>query len=194
MCHPDGHTSGQLFDSVNDETFDTLKLIPTLRGVTETGPWTWHGWQRSLDDAMRKSLQDTLHSEQPIADEDVDALLAFLATRRHPVRSLDPSKATIREQGKMLFHGKAGCIQCHRSPFWTSDRVIDVGLGYSQQFFEGLNPPSLRGLRDRRRYLHDGRARSLQDLLLRHHRPESLGHESLNGQERSSLIQFLNSL
>src|SRR5262249_48765774 len=42
-CHIDGHTNGQNFDTLNDESYGNPKLTPTLRGVTRTGPWTWHG-------------------------------------------------------------------------------------------------------------------------------------------------------
>ncbi|MCA9114481.1 MAG: hypothetical protein KDA79_05305, partial [Planctomycetaceae bacterium] len=47
-CHPGGHTAGQSFDTLNDGTYDTHKLTPTLHGVVHTSPWTWHGWQTSL--------------------------------------------------------------------------------------------------------------------------------------------------
>ena len=53
-CHTDGHTSGQVFDTRNDQSYGTPKLIPSLRGVAETGPWTWHVWQTDLKDAMRR--------------------------------------------------------------------------------------------------------------------------------------------
>ena len=51
-CHSDGHTNGLSFDTLNDGRQDlstahlrSRKKVPTLRRVTHTGPWTWHGWQ-----------------------------------------------------------------------------------------------------------------------------------------------------
>src|SRR5262249_28171118 len=41
-CHPDGHTSGRAFDTLNDDSASNAKMSPTLRNVTKTGPWTWH--------------------------------------------------------------------------------------------------------------------------------------------------------
>jgi cytochrome c peroxidase len=56
------------------------------------------------------------------------------------------------------------------------------------------NPPTLRGLWDRGPYLHDGRAKTLQELLEFHHLPEKLGGERLTPNERDDLIAFLKSL
>ena len=56
------------------------------------------------------------------------------------------------------------------------------------------NPPSLLGLYDRGPFLHDARARTLDDLLEKYHVPEKLGGETLTPQERKLLIYFLKSL
>src|SRR5262249_13097922 len=47
-CHVDGHTCGLNFDTLNDDTYGTPKLTPSLFNVTRTGPWTWHGRQDDL--------------------------------------------------------------------------------------------------------------------------------------------------
>ena len=82
-CHTDGHTSGQTFDTVSDGNYDTYKLVPSLRGVTRTGPWTWHGWQKDLRAGLHKSLTDTMQGPKP-SDDDVTALLAYLEALRPP--------------------------------------------------------------------------------------------------------------
>ena len=88
-CHVDGHTCGLTFDTLNDDSYGNPKLTPTLRGVTKTGPWTWHGGQKDLGKAVTKSLTETMFpnrdefGRQPAA-ADVQALLAFLATLDHP--------------------------------------------------------------------------------------------------------------
>ena len=86
-CHTDGHTSGQVFDTRNDQSYGTPKLIPSLRGVAETGPWTWHGWQTDLQDAMRRSVQESMNTEKPITRDDIESLTAFMATINHPEKT-----------------------------------------------------------------------------------------------------------
>ncbi len=42
------------------------KKVPTLRRVTQTRPWTWHGWQTSLDDAMVESFTKSMQGTQAL--------------------------------------------------------------------------------------------------------------------------------
>ena len=71
-CHSDGHTNGLNFDTLNDGRQDlstahlrSRKKVPTLRRVTHTGPWTWHGWQTDLDDAMLESFTKSMQGPRP---------------------------------------------------------------------------------------------------------------------------------
>src|SRR5207302_5712690 len=82
-CHPDGHTCGRAFDTLNDDSYGNPKLTPTLRNVTRTGPWTWHGWQKDLGASVEKSFTQTMFGPRPTAEE-TKALLAFLETLEHP--------------------------------------------------------------------------------------------------------------
>ncbi len=196
-CHTEGHTSGQTFDTTNDGNYDTFKLVPSLRGVTKTGPWTWHGWQTDLRAAMRKSLNDTLCTKMEIREEDIDALLAYLATLEAPPsphRLPDGTLTPQARRGKALFEGKAGCSTCHAGRWLTTDDVYTVGLESERYAYQGFNPPSLRGLHARRRFLHDGRAESLEEVLTKYHRPEDLAGERLTQDELRDLMAWLKSL
>lgn len=196
-CHTDGHTSGQTFDTVNDGNYDTYKLVPSLRGVTHTAPWTWHGWQESLSHSVRKSFRDTMSTEIETTDADVEALLAFLATLEHPSsphRGPGGELTAAARRGKAIFNGKAGCVTCHSGDYFTSADTYSVGLESRRYFYPEFNPPSLRGVHARRRFLHDGRADSLEEVLTRHHQPEKLAGEKLTDEELKDLIAYLKSL
>jgi cytochrome c peroxidase len=190
-CHVDGHTCGLTFDTLNDDSYGNPKLTPTLRHVTKTGPWTWHGWQKDLAAGVKKSMTETMFGPQPSAEE-VAAIVAFLATIDDPPNPHESSDATKR--GEALFRGKANCIRCHEGELYTSERVYDVGLEPDGSPYRLWNPPSLLGLWERGPYLHDGRAKSLEDLLQTHHRPEKVGGKALTEQERRELIAFLKTL
>ena len=61
--------------------------------------------------------------------------------------------------------------------------------------YKGFNPPSLRGVARRAPFLHDGRARTLQDVLKVHHRPSLInGENDLTDTELANLIEYLKSL
>jgi cytochrome c peroxidase len=192
-CHTDGHTSGRLFDTLNDDSYGNAKLTPSLRGVARTGPYTWHGWQEQLEEAVHKSLVDTMFGKQQPTKDEVQALSAFLATLDHPP---NPRKgAAAVNNGRDLFLGKAGCVRCHGGEEYATPRnyalrqSVDDNSGY-----ELWNPPSLRGVVDRGPFLHNGRAETLDELLRVHHVPEKLGGEALTPDERTDLIAFLRSL
>ncbi len=192
-CHVDGHTCGLNFDTLNDDSYGTPKLTPSLYNVTKTGPWTWHGWQPDLGAGVRRSLTTTMFGREP-APGQVAALLAFLETLTpppNPQRGRDGSLSAAAQRGQALFHGKAACSRCHRPPYYTSAATYDVKLEAAGSPQQRWNPPSLIGLYDRGPYLHDGRARTLEELLQRHHVPQQVGGERLAAAERADLIAFL---
>ena len=174
-CHPDGHTCGRTFDTLNDDSYGNPKLTPTLRGVGRTGPYTWHGWQKDLGDAVEKSLTETLFGPKPSAD-DVQAVIGLPA---HARPSAEPASRAGQGRpptgARPLFLGKARCARCHAGPDYTSAKNYDVKLEADGSPFEYWNPPSLRGVSDRGPYLHDGRAETLDEVLRLDHAPEKLG-------------------
>src|SRR5262249_805579 len=180
-CHTDGHTCGLTFDTLNDDSYGNPKLTPTLRNVTKTGPWTWHGWQKDLGAAVKKSLTETMFGPEPTAEE-TKAMVAFLPTLHHPP---NPNKASdASKRGEVLFRGKASCIRCHKGEHYTSEGLYDVGLEPDGSPYPTWNPPSLRGVWDRGPFLHDGRAPTLDAVLRKHHAPEKLGGGALTDNER----------
>ena len=196
-CHPGGHTNGQTFDTLNDGNHDTYKLTPSLRGVTRTGPWTWHGWQQSLPASIRKSLPDTLSTESTPTDGDIRALIAYLGSLQHPVSPhlrADGQLDDAARRGKRLFETRAGCTDCHAGKDYTTAATYKVGLESPRLFYPEFNPPSLRGLHAKRRFLHDGRARSLEEVLGKHHRPEKLTGKPLSKSQLDDLIAYLRSI
>ncbi len=197
-CHYDGGTSAVTIDTLNDGTSFTFKTVTPLWNVHETGPWTWHGWQEHLDDAMRKSMTSTMLGPEP-SDEDVAALLAYLKTRKsppNPHRQPDGSLTEAAQRGKAIFESaKAACVQCHNGPHFTDGDIHDVGLGRRGDRYQGFNTPSLIGVHDKVRLLHDGRARSLEEVLTGDHAPQKVaGEGKLSDEELADLIAYLKSL
>lgn len=193
-CHTDGHTSGQVFDTRNDKTYGTPKLTPSLRGVVDTAPWTWHGWQTDLQDAMRRSLEESMNSEKPITGEDTEALAAYISTLSHPSNPRSESKSERIELGRQLFEGKAGCAKCHTGPTFTTADTFDGAVEDPKDQNKRYNPPTLRGVSTRRRFLHTGKAKSLEQVLSKYHRPDDLVGESLSEAEITAIVEYLKTL
>jgi DNA-binding beta-propeller fold protein YncE len=197
-CHYEGHTNAVAMDTRNDGRNGNFKTVLSLRNVADTGPWTWHGWQKDIKAAMSKSLADTMLGPE-VTDDDVTALIAYLSTLRPPpnsYRNPDGSLPEAATRGEKLFQSeRAGCARCHPPPYYTDGKVHDVGLGASNDVFKGFNPPSLLGAYDRVLYLHDGRARSLQEVLRGPHSPSHVtGQDDFTDTELQDLLEYLRCL
>jgi YVTN family beta-propeller protein len=204
-CHSEGHTNGLDFDTLNDGRQDlsmahvrSRKKVPSLRRVTKTKPWTWHGWQTSLDDSMVESFTKSMQGTKPKAEE-VKALVAYLDTLDYPVnpfRAHDGSLTPAALRGQDVFRSaKAACNTCHGGPEFTDGKIHEVGLEERDDAYPGYNPPSLRGVYDKDPYLHDGRAKTLRDALSGPHSAENVtGVGELSSHELDDLIAYLKSL
>jgi DNA-binding beta-propeller fold protein YncE len=197
-CHYGGGTNAVAMDTLNDGTVRTFKTVLSLKNVAHTAPWTWHGWQTDLRAAMRKSLTETMIGPEP-TDDDVQALVAFLGALETPPNSRrgpDGSLSAAAERGRAIFESdKAACASCHTGPYFTDGEVHDVGLGGPRDAYKGYNTPSLVGVANRVRLLHDGRAKSLEQALSGPHAPAKVaGQGELSESELADLIEYLKTL
>lgn len=195
-CHTEGHTNGSNFDTFNDGSYNSPKKTLSLRGVSQTAPYTWHGWQKSLRQLVHDSMTKSMQGPEP-TDEDLDALVAFVSTlefRRNPTHNTDGSLSPAAKRGEAVFLSRA-CNTCHTPPLYTSSNAYTVGLESEQDAYKGFNPPSLRGVYNRAPYLHQGQAQTLEEVLTQYHLPSKLnGKPDVSGKELDDLIAFLNSL
>ncbi|MEY4177145.1 MAG: hypothetical protein RLY70_719 [Planctomycetota bacterium] len=197
-CHYEGGSNAERMDTFNDGTPNTFKTVLPLYNLNDTAPWTWHGWQTDLRDAMRASLSGTMLGPEP-TDDDVEAVLTYLTHLKSPPNPHRGPKNTVSaaaQRGEQVFRGeKANCIRCHAGPQFTDGKIHDVGLGAPTDRYDGYNTPSLRGVFRKVRLLHDGRAHSLEEVLAGDHNPEKVtGKGALTPAEQSDLIEYLKTL
>ncbi|CAN5844587.1 hypothetical protein BH23PLA1_BH23PLA1_08840 [soil metagenome] len=187
-CHTDGHTNGLLADTLGDDSYGAPKRIMSLLGTGETGPWAWDGSMPSLEEQVRKSIRTTMRGNSQ-SNIQVDAIATFLRTLNPPPpppSQVDPDAVA---RGAEIFQDR-GCQRCHAPPELTTPMIFEVGfldeLGNSE-----FNPPSLRGVGQRDRFLHDGRAWSLEEVFQKFGHPNS---SRMTDEERADLIAFLKGL
>ncbi len=200
-CHTEGHTNGGLYDTFNDGRYgNPLKKTLSLRGVTKTGPWTWHGRQTDLRESIRGSFLRTMNypPDQLLKNKDeVEALMAFFETldfAPSPHRNADGSMTEAARRGQGVFE-KKGCAECHAPPHYTKPETYEVGLEEAGDAYKGFNPPPLRNLHNRGPYLHNGKAGTLEQVLTEFHSPSKVnGAPDLTPAELADLVAFLKSL
>jgi hypothetical protein len=114
------------------------------------------------------------------------------------------------ERGDALFSGKAGCNNCHVEPLWTEPgwnlhTPAELGIDSFQAdrapdgVYKTMNLAGLfvreNGLfmnpANKGRYYHDGRFKTLLDVVNHYNTRFSLG---LTAQEKSDLVEYLKSL
>ncbi|MEZ6135342.1 MAG: hypothetical protein R3C53_10575 [Pirellulaceae bacterium] len=197
-CHLDGGTNAKAMDTWNDGTELTSKSVLPLVGVTQTGPWTWHGWQNDLHESLQNSFTSTMQGKS--ADEDdIVALAAYLDSLKpppNPFRTANQQLSAAAMRGKLLFESaEVGCSQCHAGERFSDGLIHDVGLGSESDKYEGYNTPSLIGAYRKVRYLHDGRAKTLERVLTKYHRSDEIGGgQELDDSQIADLIEYIKSL
>lgn len=191
-CHTEGNTNGANFDTFNDGSYGTPKKTLSLRGVVKTGPWTWHGHQKSLRQLVHDSSIKSMQGEEP-TEAELDAVMAYLQTVDFKPKAKVETTAGLK-RGEAIFNSK-GCNACHAAPYYTTPAVYKVGLESPDDAFVGFNPPPLLGVGARSPYLHNGEARTLEKVLTEFHRPSLLtGKPDCTPTELKDLVEFLRSL
>jgi YVTN family beta-propeller protein len=191
-CHPDGHTNGLRNDNLSDKSFGAPKRVLSLLGNRNTAPFAWSGKTLSLDEQIRNSIKFTMQGDREPSDVQVEALRNYLWSFVPPP-AIDKMRANrvpdLVERGKTIFTSR-GCVECHVTPRFTSPESYDVGM-IDEQGNREFNPPSLRGVSQRRPFFHDNRAATLEDVLLKHrHQLE----DPLDPEDVTALLAFLRSL
>ncbi len=186
-CHTEGHTAGLVVDTLGDGDYGAPKLVPTLLGTRDTQPWGWDGSMELLRQQIQQSFTTTMHGE-PLSAREMEDIFAYITSLDSPPPVGEAPKDLIAE-GRKVFEAQ-GCVNCHAPPAYTTPLAVEVDL-VDEQGRNRFNPPSLRGVSQRRRFFHDGRAKSLEDVLQKvRHQLE----DPLTPKETNALLAFLRSL
>ncbi len=150
-CHPDGGDDGLAWPTPEGKR-RTLALAGRLG---EEG-FGWRGAHGKLEAHIKNTITINLRGKG-LPDADLAALSAYVRSMKAPTaRPLDTEAA----RGKVVFSGPAAdCASCHvPSRMFTDGLPHDVGGG-------AFRTPSLIGIAGRGRFFHDGRYRTLDELL-----------------------------
>lgn len=195
-CHANqGRIDGLRWDFMSDgigNAKDTISLV----NLHKTEPMN----RRATVDKALACTRGGLDSTNMLVptDQEVVDLYAYLTALR-PVPSThltpDGGLTEIAQQGKALFEGKAGCVRCHPGPYFTDQKMHNVGVLSSNEPDGRYDTPSLvEGYRTAP-YLHDGRALTLNDVLTVHNEDHLHGKtKELTEQEIDALVAYLLSL
>jgi YVTN family beta-propeller protein len=192
-CHPNGGSDGLTWDLTRDGV-GNFKKTKSLFGVKDTAPYGWEGSSPTLEDRIAGTLR-TLHQHEPEGTEvaDIAAYLRSLPPPR-PLPVKDEDKPAVA-RGEKLFGDKAQCAKCHQGPTFQDGKAHDVGTRGETDTTNHFDTPSLRGVGRERIFLHDGRARTLEEVLTKYNEQKKHGAaHQLSKDELADLLEYLSSL
>jgi len=193
QCHNEGAMDGRTWDMSNlGEGFrNTISLI----GHGEkNGPLHWSGnfdevhdfegqiralsgGEGLLSDADFNAHTNPMGDPKKGLSEDLDSLANYVRSLNKipdsPYKNADGTLTPEAKLGAQLFL-KKGCDDCHSGPFFTDaakDNLHDISTLKSSSgqrlggALTGISTPTLQGLWMTAPYLHDGRAKTLQDAI-----------------------------
>ena len=209
-CHPDGHVDGLAYDFDGDGIGDNLLDNRTLNGIDATGPFKWNGKNASLQVQCGPRFARVLMRTDPIPPDDLEDLVTFLKSQP-PVRTVHHSRqgkplTTAEERGRQLFFAtrqtdgtpiprERQCQTCHRPPLFTNRLPSGVGTKGPRDVTEMFDTPHLLGIAASAPYLHDGRARTLEELWTTYQTNDLHGVSSYwNKHQLNDLIEYLRTL
>lgn len=223
-CHPDGHMDGRTWNNPEgrrntqammgmahthplhwsadrDEVQD---FEYTIRGKLMQGYGLLRGRLRPKDGYKPTELDELLGGRS----KDLDALAIYCNSFEHTLSPHIPAEGKLSasaQKGKELFFSKeVGCAKCHSGPYYSDSglkkpfHMHDVGTGTGdplEKMGSKFDTPSLLRVYRTAPYLHDGRAKTLRDVLTTHNPKDLHGKTShLSTDQIEDLVSFLKAL
>ncbi len=207
-CHPDGHVDGLSYDFDGDGIGDNLLDNRSLQGVAGTGPFKWIGKNPTLAIQCGIRFARVLMRTDPIPPRELDDLSHFLNSQPPPrwERKQHADLTPQQERGKRIFFatmtttGKTiprerQCHTCHRPPLYSNRLSSSVGTKGPHDTTDMFDTPHLLGVAFTAPYLHDGRAKTLEELWTTYQTNDLHGVTSyFNKHQLNDLVEYLKTL
>jgi YVTN family beta-propeller protein len=209
-CHPDGHVDGLAYDFDGSGVGDNLLDNRSLCGVAGTEPFKWNGKNPTLQFQDGPRFARVLMRTDPIPGPQLDELAEFLVhlppERTQPWARNGRPLTAAEERGRQLFFAqqrpdgtpiplRLQCQSCHRPPLFTNRLLASVGTQLPRDPKDGFDTPHLLGIGASAPYLHDGRARTLEEIWTTYQKDDLHGVSSYWSKEQlNDLVEYLKTL
>jgi YVTN family beta-propeller protein len=209
-CHPDDHEDGLVYNMAGKDMGRNVTNTQSLREIAGTAPFKWNGKNQSVykQDGMRFST--VLTRTEQFNYDDLDALVSYIMTGiKHPPNLMYNPDGKLTEsqlRGKKIFDRSVDnygnvipennrCITCHPAPFYTNMEMADVGTLAESDDPILFDTPHLNNLYSSAPYLHDGKAKTLEEIWTVYGGDDKHGFVSdLTKMDLNDLVDYLNSL
>jgi YVTN family beta-propeller protein len=197
-CHPDNHIDGVAWNLETPQLGRDRVANRTLRGIAETAPYKWNGHNPDLETQCGPRIAKFLFHSEGFNAKQLADLVAFIkaipfSPNRHLAR--DGQLTPAQERGKNIFFQK-NCDTCHTpATHYTAKTSSDVGSASEYDTSGLLDIPQLDRIYEKPPYLHNGEAKSLEEIWTLYNPADKHGVTSdMSKEQLNDLVEFLKTL
>jgi YVTN family beta-propeller protein len=208
-CHIDATIDGLQWDLEPDGFGKDIVDNRSLENLAGTEPFKWNGGNPDMPTECGPRTEKFFFRSQSFNQQQLTDLVTFvysLPYRPNRYRLANGELTPAQERGKVIFErtvAKNGapipeanqCAYCHSGPKFTNQKQIDVGTGKATDRSPVIDVPQLPNVAYSAPYLHDGSARSLEEIWTVFNPKDTHGvTNDLTKDELNDLIEYLKTL
>lgn len=208
-CHIDATIDGLEWDLEPDGFGKDIVDNRSLENLAGTEPFKWNGGNPDMPTECGPRTEKFFFRSQSFNQQQLTDLVTFvysLPYRPNRYRLSNAELTAPQERGKAIFErtkSKDGtqipeanqCTYCHSGPKYTNQKQVDVGSGKSTDRSPIVDVPQLPNVAYSAPYLHDGSARSLEEIWTVFNPKDTHGvTNDLTKDELNDLIEYLKTL
>ncbi|GAI97874.1 unnamed protein product [marine sediment metagenome] len=190
-CHPGGARVDALnWDLLNDG-IGNPKNTKSLLFSHRTPPAMFTGVRKNAEMAVRAGFRHILFAVRP--EQETVSIDKYLKSLR-PVPSpylVNGRLSASAKRGRKIF-SKARCDSCHKGALHTDLRQYNLGIGDGLDKDREFDTPTLVEIWRTAPYLYDGRAVTIEEVLIKYNPDDEHGRTSnLSDKEITDLANFV---
>jgi YVTN family beta-propeller protein len=208
-CHLEATFDGASWDLEPDGFGKDIVDNRLLEDIKDTAPYKWNGGNPDLETECGPRTEKFFFRSQSYSREELGDLVAFIKAmplRPNRYRLPNGELTPAQDRGKAIFErtrGKNGqpipennqCPVCHSGPHYTNQQLADVGSGKWTDRSPLFDVPQLSNIALTAPYLHDGSAKSLEEIWTVFNPKDTHGlTNDLQKDELNDLIEYLKTL
>ena len=208
-CHLDSTFDGLQWDLEPDGFGIDIVDNRQLEDIGGTAPYKWNGGNPDLPTECGPRTERFFFRSQGIRGDDLQDLAQYVTSiplRPNRYRLPDGELTPAQERGKTLFDRTAKkdgtpipesnqCFVCHSGPYYTNLQLEDVGTGKATDRSPKIDVPQLTNVVYSAPYLHDGSARTLEEIWTVFNPNDTHGvSNDLTKDELNDLIEYIKTL
>ncbi|HEY5241192.1 MAG TPA: cytochrome C peroxidase [Polyangiaceae bacterium] len=170
-CHPEGRDDSLVW-ATPDGPRRTIMLAGRVKG---TAPYAWNGTEEDLRVHLSMTF-DRLNGAGGLKSVELEALTAYVESLAPPATPPVPRDALAQRGAELFGSPDVGCSSCHAGVLGTDNQRHDVKSKTDADKTGEFNTPSLHLVGGTGPYFHDGRYKTLHDLLTATR--DDMGHTS----------------